>query len=127
MIPMKKLTYCFMMAFALLSIIPTQSKAAAEKNVALVAASKPVESTDASAKLARLEEIKAMDMSTLSRSEKKELLKEVRTIKDDQYGDRHGRRNHDRDGDRNYGGHHRGGYYMGGTGLLVLLLILLLM
>jgi len=120
-----------MTAFMLLSIIPTQSKAATEKDVALVAASKPVESADANAKLAQLEEIKAMDMSTLSRSEKKELLKEVRTIKDDQYG--HGRRyrdgggrNHD-GGDRNYGGHHRGGYYMGGTGLLVLLLIILLM
>jgi len=116
-----------MTAFVLLSIVPTQSKAAAEKDVALVAVSKPVESTDANAKLARLEEIKEMDMSTLSRSEKKELLKEVRTIKDDQYGDRHGRRNHEGGGDRYYGGHHRGGYYMGGTGLLVLLLIILLM
>jgi hypothetical protein len=125
MTPMKKLMYCFMTAFVFLSIVPTQSKAAAEKDVALVAASKPVESTNA--KLARLEEIKAMDMSTLNRSEKKELLKEVRSIRDDQYGYGHGRRNHNGGGDRNYGGHHRGGYYMGGTGLLVLLLIILLM
>jgi hypothetical protein len=127
MTPMKKLMYCFMMAFVLLSIVPAQSKAAAEKDVALVAVSKPVESTDANAKLARLEEIKAMDMSKLNRSEKKELLKEVRSIRDDQYGYGHGRRNHNGGGDRNYGGHHRGGYYMGGTGLLVLLLIILLM
>jgi len=127
MTPMKKLMYCFMTAFVLLLIVPTQSKAAVEKDVALVAASKPVESTDANTKLARLEEIKAMDMSTLNRSEKKELLKEVRLIRDDQYGYGHGRRNHNGGGDRNYGGHHRGGYYMGGTGLLVLLLIILLM
>lgn len=116
-----------MTAFVLLLTVPTKSKAAAEKDVALVAASKPVESADANAKLARLEEIKAMDMSTHSRSEKKELLKEVRSIRDDQYGYGHGRRNHNGGGDRNYGGHHRGGYYMGGTGLLVLLLIILLM
>ena len=36
MTPMKKLMYCFMMAFVLLSIVPAQSKAAAEKDVALV-------------------------------------------------------------------------------------------
>ena len=126
MTPMKKLMYCFMTAFVFLSIVPTQSKAAAEKDVALVAASKPVESTNA--KLARLEEIKAKDIVPHGLySEKKELLKEVRSIRDDQYGYGHGRRNHNGGGDRNYGGHHRGGYYMGGTGLLVLLLIILLM
>jgi len=116
-----------MTAFVLLSIVPTQSKAAAEKDVALVAASKPVESTDANAKLARLEEIKAMDMSTLSQSEKKELLKEVRSIRDDQYGEKHGHRNHDSGGDGYYGGHHRHGFFMGGTGILIILLIILLM
>ena len=127
---MKKLTFCIMTTFMLLSFIPSQSKAATESKTVSVATTTSVESAKDNADLARLNEIKAMDFSTLSRSEKKELRKEVREIKNDQdgrgrYHERRGGRNHD-GGD--YNGRHGGGtvYFMGGGGLLVLILILLL-
>ena len=122
---MKKLAFGIMTAFLLMSFIPTQLKAATESKPVTVTAIKTVESTTASAQLARLEEIKAMDMSTLSRSEKKELRQEVRAIKNDQDGC--GRRHHD-GGDRNHEGRRGGGEVIvfGGGGLLIILLIILL-
>jgi len=123
---MKKLAFGIMTAFLLMSFIPTQLKAATESKPVSVSAIKTIESTTASTQLARLEEIKAMDLSTLSRSEKKELRQEVRAIKNDQDG--YGRRHHDGDG-RNYEGRHGGGsvLVMGGGGLLIILLIILLL
>lgn len=127
---MKNLTFYLMTAIMLLSFIPTQLKAASETKTAPVTATTSDESVKDNADLARLNEIKAMDMSTLSRSDKKELRKEVRTIKNDQdgrgrYHERHGRRYRD-GGD--YNGRSSGGtvYFMGGGGLLILILILLL-
>ena len=92
---MKKLTYCIMTVFFLLSFIPTQLKAETEKSAATAVTSKTVESTDVNAttianaaadakaetELARLEEIKAMDKSNLSASERKALRKEVIAMK----------------------------------------------
>jgi len=123
---MKKLAFGIMTAFLLMSFIPTQLKAATESKPVSVSAIKTIESTTASTQLARLEEIKAMDLSTLSRSEKKELRQEVRAIKNDQDG--YGRRHHD-GGDRNYEGRRGGGevFFIGGGGLLVILLIILLL
>ncbi len=76
---MKKLTLGIMTALMLLSILPAQ--AAIENrpvsNVTVPAAV-PAEIT---VLLNRLDEIKAMDMSSLAKSEKKELRKEVRGIK----------------------------------------------
>ena len=119
-----------MTAIILLSFIPTELKAAAETKATPVTVTTSHESAKDNVDLARLNEIKAMDMSTLSRSDKKELRKEVREIKNDQdvrgrYHQRHGRRYHD-GGD--YNGRRSGGtvYFMGGGGLLVLILILLL-
>lgn len=113
-------------AFLLFSLIPVQLKAETDSKTAITIVTKPTESTIASAQLARLEEIKAMDMSTLNRAEKKELRQEVRAIKNDQDG--YGRRHHD-EGDRNYNGRHGGGtiFVMGGGGLLIILLIILLL
>jgi hypothetical protein len=130
---MKKLAFGIISAFLLMSFIPTQLKAATESKPVSVSAIKTIESTTASTQLARLEEIKAMDMSTLSRSEKKELRQEVRVIKNDQdqrsrgYQNGNGRRNHD-GGDRNYDGRRGGGsiLFVGGGGLLIILLIILL-
>ncbi|MCX6236295.1 MAG: hypothetical protein NTY07_01855 [Bacteroidia bacterium] len=128
---MKKLALSIMAAFLVLSFIPTQLKAATDNKTVSLAAPKTVESADAN--LARLEEIKTMDMSTLNRSEKKELRKEVRAIKDDQdgrgrgYQNGRGRRYHDGGNSGNVGV--RGGgtiYIMGGGGLLIILLIILL-
>ena len=117
----------------LLSFVPSQLKAATV--TATVTATVPVtatvtaEAAKDNADLARLNEIKAMDLSSLSRSEKKELRKEVREIKNDQdgRGRYHERRGRNHDGG-NYEGRHGGGtiYFMGGGGLLVLILILLL-
>jgi len=129
---MKKLALSIMTSFLLLSFIPAQLKATTESKTISVTATKTVASADANANLARLEEIKAMDISTLNRSEKKELRKEVREIKDDQngrgrgYQNGNGRRYHD--GNRNNVGVHSSGtiYFMGGGGLLLVLLIILL-
>jgi hypothetical protein len=113
MINMKKLTLCLMTAFMLLTIIPTQLKAEKEVTPVSSPATKPAESTETTAEvnaiLARLKEIKAMDMSKLSAAEKKELRKEVRQ-------------------DRVRIRSHSNGiiYIGGGTLLLIIILILLL-
>jgi hypothetical protein len=123
---MKKLTFCMMTAFVLLSFTPTQLKAAEETKTVSVAAAKTIESTDA-AQLARLEEIKAMDMSTLNRSEKKELRNEVKAIKNDQNErSRRYRIGHD---EGNHNGRHGGGtvFMIGGGGLLLIILLILLL
>lgn len=78
MIIMKKLTLCLITAFMLLTIIPTQLKAEKEAAPVSSPATKPAESAEVNAVIARLNEIKAMDMSKLSAAEKKELRKEVR-------------------------------------------------
>jgi len=130
---MKKLSLSLIATFMLLSIIPTKLNAATETNPVAVTTTAAAEAAKDNSDLARLNEIKAMDLSTLSRSEKKELRKEVRAIKDDQdergrgYQNGHGRRNHD-GGDRMNNGRHGGGtvYFMGGGGLLIILLIILL-
>ena len=116
-----------MTALLLLSFVPTQVKAANDTKTVSVATAKTIETTDAAAQLARLEEINAMDKSTLNRSEKKELRNEVRAIKSDQDG--RGRRYHDGRNGRNYDGRHGGGtvYIMGGTGLLIIVLIIILL
>ena len=123
---MKKLTLGILAAFMLLSVLPTTSKAESETIEKTTIAAKTVESPDATAQQARLEEIKGLDLSTLDRSEKKELRKEVRTIKNDQDG--RGHRNHGNRGGGDYDGRHGGGtvYFMGGGGLLIILLIILL-
>ena len=78
---MKKLTVCIMTAFLSLTFIPTSLKAGAETITTSMAATIPVESTEANALLARLNEINSMDKSKLSSPEKKQLRKEVRLIK----------------------------------------------
>jgi hypothetical protein len=78
---MKKRIICMMTAVSLLSFVPTTSKA---ENVL-----KPKEKVELTAEQAqqaqvmmnRLEEIKAMDKSNMTRAEKKALRKEVKTIK----------------------------------------------
>ena len=122
---MKKIMFYMVVAFMMLSFVPAQLKASEDNKTVSVSTSTTVESTDA-AQLARLEEIKAMDLSILSRSEKKELRNEVKAIKNDQ--DEHRRRGPE--GRREYnGGRRHGGVVMvtaGGGLLLILLLILLL-
>ena len=120
----------------MLSFIPFQLKAETVKSSSATLTTKTVESTDvnsnatavadarAEAQLARLEEIRAMDMSELTPSEKKELREEVHAIQNEQDHDRY------RDNDRHHGDydgprhHHRGGaIFIGGGGLLLIILI----
>jgi hypothetical protein len=126
---MKKLTLCMMITFMALSIIPSPLSAANETKVKsespTVAAASDLSIT--TAQLARLEEIKAMDMSTLSRSEKKVLRTEVKAIKSDQ-DERRRRYNNGPYGNDN-NGRHNGGVVIvsAGGGLLIILLIILLL
>lgn len=81
---MRKLTFCIMALFLSLTFIPTQLKAGTETSTlstTAVKADKAVVSAEATALLTRLDEIKAMDMSTLNSSDKQLLRKEVRSIK----------------------------------------------
>ena len=137
-IKMKKLKFFIMTALIMLSFIPSQMNAETVKSTSPAVTTKTVESTDvnvsaataadakAEAQLARLEEIRAMDMSELTPSEKKELREEVHAIQNEQDHDRF--RDNDRrdnDGPRH---HHRGGVvFLGGGGLLLIILILLLL
>lgn len=137
-----------MTSILLLSFISLQMKAETEKSIAPVVAAKSVESTNnnkvdatktteftnvksdeaafiaeaaiANAQMARLEEIKAMDKSELTASEKKELRDEVRLIQRDQYQRNHG----DYDGPRH---HHGGTIFIGLGGLLLIILLLIIL
>jgi hypothetical protein len=77
---MKKYTMYFLTFFMLLSIAPLQ-QLQAEPTVISNKKTKKVESEEARVMLARIDAIKAMDKSDMTRSQKKELRKEVRTIK----------------------------------------------
>lgn len=78
---MKKITFYLMMMVMSLSIVPNQVFAS-EKNPSITATNPPKEvPAEVKVMLNRLDEIKAMDKSELSSVEKKELRKEVRTIK----------------------------------------------
>lgn len=140
---MKKLKLSVLTACMLLFFLPIQSKAENETNIASktgiitvetksnsISETEAIELAASNAQLARLEEIEAMDMSTMSRSEKKELREEVKSIENDQQ--RWGRRDHDRHGNSDYDGRdsrrHNGGVFLfGGGGLLILILLLLLL
>jgi hypothetical protein len=70
-----------MMVFLSLAFLPLQSKAATTEEPSSLPAPKPAESAEAKTLLLRLDEIKAMDMSKLKSEEKKDLRKEVKSIK----------------------------------------------
>lgn len=80
-IKMKRLTLYLMATIALLSFMPTISKAETENSTIPTEKVEKVESAEAKVLVSRLEEIKAMDKSNMSSSEKKALRKEVRSIK----------------------------------------------
>lgn len=80
MIKMKKLTLCIMTAFLLLSLTPIQLNAATAVS-AIPTTTKTVEPPKVRTLTARLDEINAMDKSNMGSHEKKQLRKEVRSIK----------------------------------------------
>lgn len=77
---MKKLIVSIAAALLLVVFAPIQSKAETEKNPISISASE-TESAEVKALINRVNEIRAMDKSSLSSSEKKEIRKELRTIK----------------------------------------------
>jgi hypothetical protein len=106
---MKKLTLCIVTAMLLFAFIPIQLKAGTDTKSSVKATTETIEVTEVEVIEARLEEIKEMDKSELTSVEKRELRKEVRTLKSDL---------------KTLGG----GIYIsvGGAILIVLILILLL-
>ena len=76
---MKKITLSVLTLIMSLSFFPITSKA--ETNAVSIEKSEKVESAEAKVLLNRLSEIKAMDKSKMNASEKKQLRKEVRTLK----------------------------------------------
>jgi hypothetical protein len=77
---MKKVTFYLMMLVLSISVMPTQMLAA-EKNPTAISNTPKEVPAEVKILLNRLDEIKAMDKSELSSTEKKELRKEVRAIK----------------------------------------------
>jgi hypothetical protein len=78
---MKKITLVLMMACLSLTILPVTSNATIVEPTVTIVASKAEEKAHAETLILRLKEINAMDKSNLNSSEKKELRKEVKTIK----------------------------------------------
>jgi hypothetical protein len=78
---MKKFTIYIVTAMLLLTSVSIPLKAAEGTVPVSTTATSPAASAEANALLNRLDEINAMDKSGLSRSEKKLLRKEVRSIK----------------------------------------------
>lgn len=125
---MKKLTLLTLSAFLILSVIPSQIKAATDAKIdkTTTISTETVNSTDP------LNEIKSIDLTALSTSENKEVLKVASPLVNEQ-GRHNGRYNnrHDRDvdvtiqGDGGYR-HNHSGAYIGGGGVLVLIIILIL-
>lgn len=116
---MRKLIFSVLSVFVLIFVFQTQLKAETETAPATIVATAPVASADIGVLIARVETIKAMDISTLSSSERKELRKELRTIKSDLK--KHGKNNLNSINSN-------GGVYLsvGAIIIIVLLLILLL-
>ena len=77
---MKKVSLYLMMMVLSLSLVPSTITASETNPKALTPESKEMPA-EVKVMLSRLEEIKEIDKSTLSRSEKRELRKEVREIK----------------------------------------------
>lgn len=132
---MKKLTLLTLSVFLMLSVIPNQIKAATDAKADKTAtiSTETVSSSD------QLTEIKSINLTALSTSENKEVLKEASPLVNEQ-GRHNGRfnnhRNRDVDvtiradrpvrGDGYAGRHNHSGAYIGGGGLLVLIIILIL-
>lgn len=105
---MKKTIISLITALMLLVFSPAPSKAGLETNAASKSAIKVEEAARAEALISRLDEIKAMDVSAMSPSQKNELQNEVKTIQNDLQG-------------------LRGGVYFSAGALIIILLLILIL
>jgi hypothetical protein len=80
---MKKLMLSMMTACMLLSIFPVQLHASTEPHAVPLPAGNAPATAETTVMLARLNEIRAMDISTMAKAEKQQLREEVRAIKKD--------------------------------------------
>ena len=78
---MRKITICFMVTCLSFTFLPFQSNASTKVEYSITDISKPPSTTEVNAAMQRLHEIKNMDKSNLTSSEKKVLRKEVRSIR----------------------------------------------
>ncbi len=78
---MKNLTISFMMAFLFLTYSPMSLKATTASTIETTDPVKTAEQAQAEVLISRLNDIKKMDKSDLTRVEKKELRQETRAIK----------------------------------------------
>ena len=78
---MKNLTVSFMMAFMFLTFSSMSLKAITTSTIAILDPVKTAEQAEAEVLITRLNDIKEMDKSGLTRSEKRELRQETRAIK----------------------------------------------
>jgi hypothetical protein len=78
---MKNLTVSFTMAFLFLTGSPMQMKAITVSTIGTTEPIKAAEQAQADVMITRLNEIKEMDKSNLTRGEKKQLRQETRAIK----------------------------------------------
>jgi hypothetical protein len=81
LIKMKNLTISFMMAFLFLTFSPMPMKAITVSTIGIAEPTKTAEQAQAEVLITRLNDIKEMDKSSLTRGEKKELRQETRAIK----------------------------------------------
>jgi len=121
---MKKLKSIMSVILFILLFIPGTIKATNETNPVVLDSPKNSISANEEVQLSRLEEIKAMDLSKLNQSEKKELREEVLEIQNSQYG----RGRHGGYYGRGYYGHNYGRMHHGFLpGLLIILLLIALL
>jgi hypothetical protein len=78
---MKKIVFCLMVALLSLTFLPLQSFAATTEEPTSLPAPKPAASAEAKALELRLNEINSMDKTKLKSEDKKNLRKEVKSIK----------------------------------------------
>ncbi|MCF8239568.1 MAG: hypothetical protein K9I85_15505 [Saprospiraceae bacterium] len=106
---MKKNTLGLMAICLTLSFLPLQSNAITHASPSAMVVAEPIGNPEADALVKRLNEIKEMDTSTLTRSEKKALRKETRAI--------------EKNLNQNYGGV----YVSVGAAILIIVLLIILL
>lgn len=107
-----------MTAFILLSFAPTQLSAATRNKATAPTTTSPAKEAELNTGVARAKEIYAMDASTMSKSEKKELRTELRSIKSELKAN----------GESTYiEGSHGGLYVSAGAVILIIVLLIVLL